>query len=170
MNDLTSLPHWDRAVASLDALNAAHGAEATQRAREFGDLYAARRAAMVIDVAASARADYLRDIQPTVLKFESDHPDATLASPATTDLSRYSKLRGHRPEAIHGVAAGLARYCQDHDLDDESGIRSWAATTGGYTHASTAEPYVGHVKGIGTALFACSLPMGTPNSIAPTMA
>ncbi len=63
-------------------------------------------------------------------------------------------MRAGEGETMRGVAAGLVRYCDDHGLDTEAGVRSWADATAGLVEVHRLDPFVGEVKGIGPALFA----------------
>ena len=62
-------------------------------------------------------------------------------------------LRGDA-EVIQRAAAGLERFRQDHGLDDDAAVRSWAEGAAPFERHHDDEPYVGSIKGIGIATFA----------------
>jgi hypothetical protein len=120
----------------------------------YGDVYKGRRAAMVVDVVASRQRGYKDRVLPMVARFER-----TGAAESLQVLGDYGPegglgLMSSEPETIKQVAAGLWRYCVDHELDEEAGVRSWAESVEPLRFMFRYDDYVGATKGVGVALFA----------------
>lgn len=151
---LRARPGWSNAVHLLQELQGNHGQAAAIEAAGYSEVYRDRRGAMVFDVVASRQRRYRSRVQPMVTAF-SDEPQAR-------DLRRLAAdgpgpgwgLRAGEGETMQNVARGLIRYCDDHSLDIENGVRNWAAATHELVEVHRLDPYVGEVKGIGPALFA----------------
>lgn len=146
---------WPTAIGNLRQEWARGGGEAARRAIEFADVYKDKRAAMVFDCVMSIQKSY-RLVEGLVRRFQETPNAESLES-----LAEY----GPGPEPLQGrwvrragtmqrVAAGLVRYCQDHRMADEEGVRQWAAEADAYEFTWNKEGYVGSVSGIGIATFA----------------
>jgi hypothetical protein len=149
---------WPAAVDNLRALWEKGGSDARKAAAAYGSVYRDRRAAMVFDCVMSRQRNYTKVVLPLVAEFERT-PAAgslrTLASdgPGTAGPSRSFPFRRGEAETVRLVAEGLVRCCDEQGLDEETGVRRWADRSGVFERRSFQEPYVGSVKGIGTALF-----------------
>lgn len=115
---------WPGAVENVRQLLEGHGAEAEQRASEFGQRFAGRRAVMVFDVVASKRRKYLTRVVPMADRFEMTDP--TLQTLAEEGPGDGFGLRAGEAETMRGVAAGLLRFFEDSGEDEEAGVRAWA--------------------------------------------
>lgn len=154
---LRSLPAWAPAIEALRRKYEADGDEAHERAAGYGELYASRRAAMVVDVVASRQRRYERRVLPMVQQFDDAFPGG-LAELGAADLSDVLRLRRGETDTIRAVAAGLAGFAAERGLGDDEGSKAWAAAVGPLGAAFRLDAYVGSVRGIGLALF-CYLRM-----------
>lgn len=152
---IAGLPQWPTAIARLGALYEAHGAEAEARAHRYADRYRGRRAAMVFDVVASRQRRYETRVLPMVDRFAQTEAARSLEALVRLGVGAEFRLRQGEVETMRGVAEGLLRFGRDHGLeDDETIARRWAEGCGEFEHASSLEPYVGSVRGVGPALLA----------------
>lgn len=148
-------PGWDEAMARLQTRLASHGAAAQVAARDYGHRYEGRRAAMIVDVVGSRQRRYATRVQSMVDRFDSDHPRASLNDLATDPGAPVTGLRAGEADTMRQVAEGLLRFGSDAGITgDEQIVKAWAAATEGLEIAHSLDPYVGDVKGVGTALFA----------------
>jgi len=147
-------PSWHEAVGKLQALHAAHGAQARARLAEVQQRYVSRRPAMIVDAVMSVQQDYEKAVLPLVASFDQTPAAASLEALAELDGIDETLFNNSpkRTAAIVGVARGLIRYRQERGLNDEDAARAWAQVTDGLEFAHEADPYVGGVKGIGFAL------------------
>jgi hypothetical protein len=135
------------------------GQVATQRAAAYGNQYTGSRAAMVFDCVMSRRRRYEKVVLPLVDEFTKTPPAASLRALAETGPGLAGPTRPYPFQrgdayAIQQVAAGLERFRREHDLDEETAIRSWAEGAAPFERHHADEAYVGSVKGIGIATFA----------------
>lgn len=148
------LPWWAEGMANLRLLYETHGAEARDRAEAHGRVYVDRRAAMVFDVVASRQRKYDQRVKPLLERFAATPASKSLASLARRGPGEGYGLRRGEAETMQQVAAGLVRYTQEHELDEEAAVARWARGAGAFEHAPKLEPYVGSVSGMGPALLA----------------
>ncbi|WP_134124148.1 hypothetical protein [Kribbella kalugense] len=139
-------------MSNLRAVLDQHGVEAEERAKDYANVYAGRRAAMVFDVVASRQRRYLQRVLPMVERYEASMP--TLSSLAANGPGQGHSLRHGEPETMQAVAAGLLRFATDYGLAEEDAVKAWADGVDELVHAIRLDPYVGSVSGIGPALFA----------------
>jgi hypothetical protein len=151
---LRSRPGWTEAMERLRELRDERGTVAAEEARGYANRYEGRRGAMVFDVVASRQRRYTTRVVSMVERFSNDRSDLSLRALATEGPGVGWGLRSGEGETMQNVASGLGRYCDDHGLDDEAGVRAWAAATTSVVDAHRLDPYVGSVSGIGPALFA----------------
>lgn len=131
-----------------------HGAEAHQRAANYGERYQGQRAAMVFDVVASRQRRYQARVLPMVEAFARTPASSSLAALAEQGPGLGHGLRSGEGATMQAVASGLTRFGVEHDLHDDDAARAWAASAAPFEHAPKLEPYVGSANGIGPALFA----------------
>jgi hypothetical protein len=150
---------WATAMNNLQSEWHARGEGATRRAATYGNVYAGSRAAMVFDCVMSRRRRYESVVLPLVEEFRLTPNAASLRvlaerGPGLAGARRsYPFMRGDA-EVIQRVASGLEGFREEHGLDEEEAVRSWAEGAAPFERAHDAEPYVGSVKGIGIATFA----------------
>jgi len=150
---------WSSAMNNLQSEWAARGEVVSQRAASYGNVYAGSRAAMVFDCVMSRRRRYESVVLPLVAEFRLTPNAVSLRAlakrgPGLAGATRpYPFLRGDA-EVIQRAAAGLERFRQDHGLDDDAAVRSWAEGAAAFERHQDDEPYVGSIKGIGIATFA----------------
>jgi hypothetical protein len=144
---------------NLRDLWAEGGAAAREQARDYANRYRDRRAVMVFDCVMSRQRTYQSRVLPLVDEFAKTPNAASLRvlaeqGPGLAGPSRsYPFMRGDA-NAIRGVAAGLVRFCDERQLDEEEGVRFWAAEAAPWERRPKGDSYVGSVKGIGIATFA----------------
>jgi hypothetical protein len=119
----------------------------------YSAVYSGRRAAMVFDVVASRQRDYLNKVRALVADFERRPAAASLAALASNGPGPGLSLMSREAITVKQVAAGLHRYCEERQLDDD-GVAQWAVSTEPLRFAPQLDSYVGSVSGIGVALFA----------------
>lgn len=154
MQAFGDLPYWHDGMSRLRQLMETNGAAAREAAGGYAATYSGRRAAMVVDVVASRQRRYETRVMKMVASFEERGEVQTLADLAAKGPGEGLGLRPAEPETIRKVAAGLLRYMEQHDLDEEAGVVQWANQCQAFEHAPGLEPFVGSTKGIGPALFA----------------
>lgn len=148
---------WATAMENLHTAWRAGGPRAIAEAEQFARLYAGRRAVMVFDCVLSRQRTNER-VRKHVEHFATTNNAASLAELARVGPGE-GPPNGHYPfmtgeaATIQAVAAGLARYGHERDLDEEAATRQWAAEAGEFERDPHSDPYVG-TKGIGVALFA----------------
>lgn len=121
---------------------------------QYPAVYSGRRAAMVFDVVASRKRDYLKKVRALVVDFEQRPAATNLAALASNGPGPGLSLMSSEAITVKEVAAGLHRYCEERQLDDDHGVAHWAASTEPLRFAPRLDSYVGSVSGIGVALFA----------------
>jgi hypothetical protein len=136
---------------------------------EFEASYASKRGAMVVDVVASRQRQY----GTRVLKIV-DGWTASVAAPTLKELSnnppdkKLFGLREGESESISRVANGLLQFGVDFGLKDEDVIcEKWARAVEDFRFAPKLDPYVGHVDGMGIALFAYLRKLSGADAIKP---
>jgi hypothetical protein len=152
---LRSRPTWPAAVRRLKLLWDRAGDNAKSRAEEYGEVYAGRRGAMVVDVVASRQRRYNERVLPDVARWEAGVEEPTLKQLAG-DQPGLSLLRlpSKELETIVSVAQGFLRFADERGLGEDDACQAWATEVESFEHAPTLDSYVGDVKGIGVALFA----------------
>jgi hypothetical protein len=120
----------------------------------YSAVYSGRRAGMVFDVVASRQRDYQNKVRTLVADFELRPAAASLAALASNGPGPGLSLMSTEAITVERVAAGLHRYCEEHQLDDDQGVAQWAVSTESLRFAPRLDSYVGSVSGIGVALFA----------------
>jgi hypothetical protein len=120
----------------------------------YSAVYSGHRAAMVFDVVASRRRVYLSRVRRLVADFEQRPAAASLAALASNGPGPGLSLMSTEAITVKQVAAGLHRYCEERQLDDDHGVAQWAVSTEPLRFAPRLDNYVGSVSGIGVALFA----------------
>ena len=142
-------------MARLRRLYAQGGAAAQKEAAQYGQKYAGQRGAMVVDVVASRRRNYLSKVRHIVNAWREEAREPTLAWLAANppDGARLG-LMASEPETMRQVAENLVAFASSRRLDEDTGCRTWAEEVDGLEHAHRLDPVVGGVSGIGPALFA----------------
>ncbi len=149
-----AIPGWAHALDLLRADLAVHGDRATQDAHALGTFFQGRRGAMVVEVVASRQRRYDTRVLAIVKEFERQHPDPTLSTLAEQGPGDGLGLRPGEADTMRTVAQRLLDYCEKTGLDEDEGCRAWAEGASAFEYASSVEPVVGTVPGIGPALFA----------------
>jgi hypothetical protein len=150
---LNELPWWREGTGNLRERYQAHSVTAKERASEYAERYAHRRAAMVLDVVLSRQRRYTR-VEKLASEFAETPQGTSLEVLAAEGPGDGYPLRAGEATTMRAVAGGLLRYCGEHHLDEERGVRQWAREAGVFEHAPRMEPFVGTTPGIGPALFA----------------
>jgi hypothetical protein len=154
LTQMRTRPWWETAISSLRQLvDERYGAVET-RIERYAAVYDQRRAAMVFDVVASRRRNYERRVRRLVGEFEQRPAAASLAALAETGPGKGLSLGPREEITIQRVAAALHRYCTEHSLSDDQGVKRWALDAEPLRLAPRLDPYAGRIKGIGVALFA----------------
>ena len=130
---------------------------ARKLAKQYFARYEARRGSMVVDVVASAWRNYDRVEKHIVPAFEKSVRTPNLKTLAAA-IPKIPGLRRGEAAAMQAAAAGLLRFATERrpslQGDDEIIVKAWAKYAEPFRFDTKSEPYVGAVKGIGTALFA----------------
>lgn len=147
-------PRWTTAVDALAAQYAERRGQIAARVDGYGTVYAGRRAAMVFDVVASRQRNYLKRVRPLVQVFSTRPAAESLAALADHGPGLGLSLMPTEATTVEAVAAGLRRFCVEHQWDDDAGVVAWAAETEAVRLAPRLDPYVGAVSGVGPAMFA----------------
>jgi hypothetical protein len=130
---------------------------ARKLAKQYFARYESRRGSMVVDVVASAWRNYDRVEKHIVPAFEKSVRTPNLKTLAAA-IPKIPGLRRGEAAAMQAAAAGLLRFATDRrpslQGDDEKIVKAWAKYAEPYRFDTKSEPYLGSVKGIGTALFA----------------
>ncbi|GAA1962332.1 hypothetical protein [Amycolatopsis minnesotensis] len=152
---LRQRPDWPAAVRELKVRAERHGAAASEAARNYAQVYAGRRGAMVFDVVASRQRRYEQRVLPLVERWASEHAPGSLAVMATSppDPGTYGLLASE-PHTMRTIARNLADLANRLGVDEDRACLAWAENVRGLEHAHGLDPVVGAVKGIGPALFA----------------
>lgn len=152
---LRQRPGWDAAVSKLRALADGNGPGARTAARDYAQVYAGKRGAMVVDVVVSRQRRYKTRVLPLVQKWIDNRPAPTLRSLAqySIDPDEYG-LQGSEPRTMQAVATNLVDLVEQLGQDEDTACRTWVDSVQGLEHAHKLDPVVGGVSGIGPALFA----------------
>jgi len=150
---------WPKAMDNLRVLWAEGGQSARDQARQHGQRYRDRRAAMVFDCVMSRQRRYQSVVVPLVEEFVKTPNAASLRvlaeqGPRSQGPNRAYPFRRGDAAAIKAVAGGLVRFCDERHLGEEDGVTRWASEAGPFERNPKGEPYVGAVNGIGIATFA----------------
>jgi hypothetical protein len=151
---LRARPGWDAAMAELRKLWEERHPGIEGDVAHYSAVYSGRRAAMVFDVVASRQRKYLNKVRALVTDFEQRPAAAGLAALARNGPGPGLSLMSTEITTVKQVAAGLHRYCEERQLDDDHGVAQWAVSTEPLRFAPRLDNYVGSVSGIGVALFA----------------
>jgi len=146
---------WPTAIENLRLEWARGGEAAVRSAIHFADVYKDNRAAMVFDCVMSIQKSY-KVVEGLVRRFKETPNAESLAALAEGGPGE-EPLQGRwlrRASTMQHVASGLVRYCHDHGMAEEEGVRQWAAEAAAYEFTWDKEKYVGSVSGIGIATFA----------------
>jgi hypothetical protein len=135
------------------------------------ETYMGKRGAMVVDVITSRQRKYSTRVVKIVREWVSTVPEATLNELATNPLDKkLFGLREGESESITNVAKGLLKFGVDFGIDDEDLIcLIWATAVEGFRFAPKLDPYVGHVDGMGIALFAYLRKLSGEEAIKPDL-
>ena len=150
---------WDAAMDNL-RVEWSEGAEvATERAKEYASHYEGNRASMVFDCVMSRQRQYKARVLPLVGAFGSTASSKSLAAlaaqgPPDGGSGRTFPFKRGEANAIRQVAAGLARFCEEHGMDDDAGVFAWAEQARAFERTPKSDPWLGDIKGIGLATFA----------------
>ena len=152
---LESRDGWDLALKKLQDLIALKGVEARAEAENYASRYQGRRAAMVFDIVASRQRRYQSRVLPMVAKFEASDSATDLKTLAASQSSPVTGLQKGEWETIRNVANGLVEFGAKAGISNEDEIcLRWAEVTEELRFVHRLDPFVGHVSGIGPALFA----------------
>jgi hypothetical protein len=132
---------------------------AKERARKYAGHYAGQRASMVFDCVMSRQRRYNAVVLPLVGAFGSTANSKSLAAlaaqgPSEGDPGRTYPFKRGEADAIRQVAAGLARFCEERSMDDDTGVLAWAEQARAFERTPKSDPWLGDIKGIGLATFA----------------
>ena len=133
--------------------------------------YAGKRGAMVVDVITSRQRQYSTRVVKIVRDWADSVPEATLKELARNPLDKkLFGLREGESESITNVAKGLLKFGVDFGIYDEDLIcEIWATAVEGFRFAPKLDPYVGHVDGMGIALFAYLRKLSGEEAIKPDL-
>jgi hypothetical protein len=133
--------------------------------------YAGKRGAMVVDVITSRQRQYSTRVVKIVRDWADSVPEATLKELAANPLDKkLFGLREGESESITNVAKGLLKFGVDFGIDDEDLIcEIWATAVEEFRFAPKLDPYVGHVDGMGIALFAYLRKLSGEEAIKPDL-
>jgi hypothetical protein len=133
--------------------------------------YAGQRGAMVVDVITSRQRQYSTRVVKIVRDWADSVPEATLKELAANPLDKkLFGLREGESESITNVAKGLLKFGVDFGIDDEDLIcEIWATAVEEFRFAPKLDPYVGHVDGMGIALFAYLRKLSGDEAIKPDL-
>jgi hypothetical protein len=145
---------WDAAMTELRKFWEERHPGVETGVAHYSAVYSGRRAAMVFDVVASRQRDYLNRVRRLVADFEQTPAAAGLAALASNGPGPGLSLMSTEAITVKQVAAGLHRYCEERQLDDDHGVAQWAVSTEPLRFAPRLDSYVGSVTGVGVALFA----------------
>jgi len=132
-DDLISLlkeASWDSAIVNLRQLWVNGASRAREWAGEYGDVYKDQRSAMVFDrVMSRWHRDYQKVVCPLVDEFRTSPSASSLRmlaenGPGLAGPTRRYPFRRGEAETIRQVAAGLVKYCDEKQLDEEAGVRA----------------------------------------------
>lgn len=152
---LRQRPEWATAVHELRIRAEKHGVAASEAARDYAQVYAGRRGAMVFDVVASRQRRYEKRVLPLVERWASAHPPGTLAVMATSPpVTGAYGLLASEPHTMRTIARNLVDLANRLGVDEDRACLTWAENVRGLEHAHGLDPVVGAVNGIGPALFA----------------
>ena len=130
---------------------------ARKLAKQYFARYEGRRGSMVVDVVSSAWRNYDRVEKHIVPAFEKSVRTPNLRSLAAATPGIPGLRRGEAA-AMQAAAAGMLRFARERRpallKSDEKIVQAWARYAERFRLDTKSEPYVGSVKGIGTALFA----------------
>ena len=135
------------------------------------ETYMGKRGAMVVDVITSRQRQYSTRVVKIVREWTDSFPEATLKELAKNPLDKKQfGLREGESESITNVAKGLLKFGVDFGIDDEDLIcLIWATAVEGFRFAPKLDPYVGHVDGMGIALFAYLRKLSGEEAIKPDL-
>ena len=133
--------------------------------------YSGKRGAMVVDVITSRQRKYSTIVVKIVREWAGSVPEATLKELAKNPLDKkFFGLREGESESITNVTKGLLKFGIDFGIDDEDLIcKSWANAVEDFRFAPNLDPYVGHVDGMGIALFAYLRKLSGEEAIKPDL-
>ena len=133
--------------------------------------YAGKRGAMVVDVITSRQRQYSTRVVKIVRDWADSVPELTLKELAANPLDKkLFGLREGESESITNVAKGLLKFGVDFGIDDEDLIcEIWATAVEEFRFAPKLDPYVGHVDGMGIALFAYLRKLSGDEAIKPDL-
>ena len=133
--------------------------------------YSGKRGAMVVDVFTSRQRQYSTRVVKIVREWADSVPEAKLKELATNPLDKkLFGLREGESESITNVAKGLLNFGVDFGIEDEDLIcNSWASAVEAFRFAPKLDPYVGHVDGMGIALFAYLRKLSGEEAIKPDL-
>jgi hypothetical protein len=133
--------------------------------------YSGKRGAMVVDVITSRQRQYSTKVVKIVREWAASVPEATIKELAKNPLDKkLFGLREGESESITNVAKGLLKFGVDFGIEDEDlNCKSWANAVKGFRFAPKLDPYVGHVNGMGIALFAYLRKLSGEEAIKPDL-
>jgi len=133
--------------------------------------YEGKRGAMIVDVITSKQRQYSTRVVKIVRDWADSVPEATLKElVANPQDKKLFGLREGESESITNVARGLLKFGVDFGIDDEDLIcLIWATAVEKFRFAPKLDPYVGHVDGMGIALFAYMRKLSGDEAIKPDL-
>lgn len=131
--------------------------------------YSGKRGAMVVDVVASRQRQYSTRVLKIVRGWSESVPAPTLKELAKKPLDKkLFGLREGESESISNVAKGLLKFGDDFEIEGEDLVcENWAKAVEDFRFAPKLDPYVGHVDGMGIALFAYLRKLSGADAIKP---
>lgn len=133
------------------------------------DKYSGKRGAMVVDVLASRQRKYTSRVVKIVDDWTSRVPSSSLLDLVDNPLDQaLFGLRKGEADSMTKVAKGLLRFGEDYEIDQDDQIcNNWATAVDDFRFAPKLDPYVGHVDGMGIALFAYLRKLSGVDAIKP---
>ena len=133
------------------------------------DKYSGKRGAMVVDVLASRQRQYTSRVVKIVDDWSSRVPSSSLRDLVDNPLDQaLFGLRNGESDSMTKVAQGLLRFGEDFEINmDDQICNNWARTVDDFRFAPKLDPYVGHVDGMGIALFAYLRKLSGVDAIKP---
>jgi hypothetical protein len=154
-------------MTAIQALYAADGARARRQSRTFGTAYRGCRGLMVFDAIMSVQRNYQTRVLSLISQYKNAGGPKSLKALASQGPGPGWPFRRYEAAAIQQTAVGLTTYCSGQGVNEDAGVRRWAAT-GNLGHAFRLDPSVGQVKGVGLAVY-CYLRMlsGATDTVKP---
>jgi len=143
--------------------------ESVQGDSQVEATYSGRRGAMVVDVVTSRQRQYRARVLKIVRGWSASVATPTLQALAENPLDKkLFGLREGESESMSNIAKGLLRFGFDFEIEGEDLIcQNWSRAVEDFRFAPKLDPYVGHLNGMGIALFAYLRKLSGAEAIKP---